>query len=137
MNFREIAREQLRTDEGVKAKPYRDSVGKLTIGCGRNLDDVGLSSAEIAMLLENDIDRATVDAQALFPTFDELSDNRKAVLVNMTFNLGKERLGLFRKLRRAIAALDFNSAYVEMVSSQWADQVGARATRLAKLMKDG
>jgi lysozyme len=47
--------EQLRRDEGCVLKPYRDQVGKLTIGVGRNLDDVGISSDEAEYLLANDI----------------------------------------------------------------------------------
>lgn len=35
--------EQLIRDEGVRKFPYKDTVGKTTIGVGRNLDDVGLS----------------------------------------------------------------------------------------------
>lgn len=137
MSYLDIVREQLKRDEGVKSKPYRDSVGILTIGCGRNLEHVGLFPDEINYLLENDIKRAENDARALFPSFDELSDNRKAVLINMAFNLGMDRLGKFRKFRRAVEAKDFDNAYVEMVSSMWADQVGPRATRLAKLMREG
>jgi lysozyme len=137
LTYRDIARAQLRVDEGVKPKPYRDTLGKLTIGVGRNLDDVGLSSEEISFLLENDITIAEGVAKELFPSFDQLSDARKAVLINMSFNLGRERLRLFRKLRKAVESQDFDSAYVEMISSQWADQVGVRATRLAKAMKDG
>jgi lysozyme len=136
-SYRDIARDQLRVDEGVKNKPYRDTAGKLTIGVGHNLDDDGLSPKAIAFLLEEDIDAAEYDARALFPNFDDLSDNRKAVLINMAFNLGPEGLSLFRKFRRAVTALDFDTAYVELVSSLWADQVGVRATRLAKQMKDG
>ena len=33
---------QLKAHDGLRLKPYRDSVGKLTVGVGRNLDDVGL-----------------------------------------------------------------------------------------------
>lgn len=137
MSHRDIVREQLRRDEGVKPKPYRCTAGKLTIGVGRNLDDNGLRPDEIEYLLQNDITQAEEDARSIFTTFEDLTDNRKAVLVNMAFNLGRDRLSKFRKLRKAIDALDFDTAYVEMVSSMWADQVGARATRLAKLMKDG
>lgn len=137
MSHRDIVREQLRRDEGVKPKPYRCTAGKLTVGVGRNLDDNGLRPDEIEYLLQNDITQAEEDARSIFTTFDDLTDNRKAVLVNMSFNLGRDRLSKFRKLRKAIDALDFDTAYVEMVSSMWADQVGARATRLAKLMKDG
>lgn len=37
--------------EALRLKPYRDSVGKLTIGIGRNLDDRGLSYEEQTTLL--------------------------------------------------------------------------------------
>ena len=137
MSYRDIARAQLRVDEGVKNKPYRDTKGKLTIGVGHNLDDKGLSPEAIAFILEKDIDDAEYDARSLFPNFDDLSDARKAVLIQMAFNLGSAGLTLFRKFRKAVAGQDFDSAYVEMVSSLWADQVGARAVRLAKAMKDG
>jgi lysozyme len=137
MIYREMVRAQLKSDEGVKSKPDRETVGKLTIGCGRNLDDVGLSLEEINLLLDNDIRRAENDARTLFPGFDDLSDNRKAVLINMSFNMGRERLAQFRKLRRAVEEKDFDQAYVEMIASLWADQVGPRATRLAKQMKEG
>src|SRR4051812_27390106 len=33
---------QLIIDEGLKLSPYTDTVGKLTIGVGRNLTDVGI-----------------------------------------------------------------------------------------------
>lgn len=137
MSYRDIVRAQLRVDEGVKAKPYRDTMGKLTIGCGRNLDDVGLFQDEIDLLLENDITRAEESARSLFPTFDELTDNRRAVLVNLAFNIGQTRLAQFKKLRKAVVANDFETAHVEMLCSLWADQVGQRAVRLAKLMREG
>ena len=34
--------------EDRRAFPYEDSVGKLTIGVGRNLDDRGLRQCEVA-----------------------------------------------------------------------------------------
>ena len=45
---------QLIIDEGIKLKPYTDSVGKLTIGVGRNLNDVGISEDEARFLLGNE-----------------------------------------------------------------------------------
>lgn len=137
MSYQDILHAQLRADEGVKDRPYRDSVGKLTIGVGRNLDDIGLSQDEISYLLENDIRRAELAAKDLFPTFDQLSDNRKAVLVSMAFNVGKQGLSGFAKLRAAIAAGDFTQAAVEMMNSRWSTQVGRRADRLSKLMREG
>ena len=137
MTPREILRAQLRIDEGVRTKPYRDTVGKLSIGVGRNLDDVGLRPDEIAYLLENDIAEAERCARELFPSFQRLSVNRRAVLCNMAFNLGQAKLARFQKMRAAVVAKDFEKAAAEMLRSAWAKQVGPRADRLAKLMKKG
>jgi hypothetical protein len=35
----DLLRKELVRDEGLRLRPYRDSVGKLSIGIGRNLDD--------------------------------------------------------------------------------------------------
>lgn len=136
-DHRDIVRAQLRIDEGVRAKPYRDSVGKLTIGVGRNLDDVGLRPDEIALCLENDIAAAEADARVLFEGFDRLSANRRAVLVNMAFNLGRDRLAGFKKFRAAVDARHYALAAEEMLDSRWAQQVGIRAIRLSHQMKEG
>ena len=47
----------------MRLTPYRDTVGKLTIGVGRNLDDVGITDAEARFLLENDIARTVADLE--------------------------------------------------------------------------
>src|SRR3990167_3678239 len=122
MSYRLIARAQLKIDEGVRAKPYRDSVGKLTIGVGRNLDDVGVRPEEIDFMLDNDLEVAEDDVRALFPTFEALSDSRKAVLLNMSFNLGRERLAAFHRFREAIKAEEWERASAEMLDSRWAEQ---------------
>ena len=137
MSYRDILKAQLKIDEGVKAKPYRDSVGKLTVGCGHNIDDKGLPPQVIDLLLEMDMDDAEATAKKLFPSFEGLSDERKAVLTNMAFNLGEEKLGMFRKFRRAILEENWDQAATEMLCSQWSDQVGQRAVRLAKAMRIG
>jgi lysozyme len=137
VSFRDTLRAQLVQDEGLRLKVYRCPAGKLTIGVGRNLEDRGISKDEALYLLENDIEQAEKDARTLFPSFDGLSDARKSVLCNMALNLGLNRLAGFKKLRAAVAAGDYDSAAAEMLSSAWSLQVGRRATRLAKQMKEG
>jgi len=135
--YRDILRAQLKVDEGVRLSPYTDTVGKLTIGVGHNLDDKPLPMPVVDLLLEHDIDDAEADAKRLIPAFDALSDARKAVVVNMAFNIGYDRLAGFRGMLRAIASADFETAAVEMLDSKWAAQVGARAQRLAEAMRKG
>jgi lysozyme len=140
MSHRELVRAQLKIDEGTIPHAYMDSEGYWTIGVGRLIDKrLGghLRPDEIDFLLDNDIARAEVDAKALIPSFDELSDVRKAVLVNMAFNLGRERLAAFQRFREAVAAQEWARAAGEMLDSRWAEQVGIRAQRLAKQMMEG
>jgi lysozyme len=137
VSYRQILKAQLSTDEGYRQKPYRDTVGKLTIGVGRNLDDIGVNDAEISLMLDNDIARAEAAAYRLVPTFEDLSDVRKAVIVNMAFNLGERTLGGFHDTLQAIAEQRWEDAADHMLESHWASQVGARAQRLAQAMRDG
>ena len=135
--YRDQLRVQLAVDEGRRGKPYRDTVGKLTIGVGRNLDDVGLSPDEIGLLLENDINRAEAAAMRLVPGFALLSDARKCVIVNMAFNMGAGTLATFTSTLSAINRGQWRQAAAGMRDSLWAKQVGARAERLAKMMEQG
>ena len=127
----------LRRDEGVTAHPYEDSVGILTIGVGRNLQDVGLRKDEIDYLLANDVRVAMIDCKILFDDFDGLSDNRQRALINMAFNLGRPRLAAFKNMWAAIERGDFSEAASQALDSKWARQVGSRANRIADLIEKG
>ncbi len=127
----------LKIHEGLRLKPYTCTAGKLTIGYGRNLDDVGISKAEAEHLLTQDINRAIHDIRSLISNFESLSLTRKAVLVNMMFNLGMRRLSQFKNMIQAIEEYNFHKASFEMLNSLWAVQVGTRATQLADMMEHG
>jgi lysozyme len=133
---RELLRSQLERHEGLRLKPYRDIVGKLTVGYGRNLEDVGISRDEADFMLDNDIDQVeqylkTVDE------YNELDEVRQTVLANMAFNLGFYGLMAFRKTWQAIARKDYTEAAKQMLDSRWARQVGNRAHELADIMRTG
>jgi len=130
-------REQLIRDEGLRLFPYRDSVGKLTIGVGRNLDDVGISMDEATMLLDHDIARADAAVATRLPWAAGLDPVRRTVLINMAFNLGINRLLRFRLALAAMEVADWSTAAIEMLDSTWARQVGARADRLAAQIISG
>lgn len=129
--------DQLRRDEGVRLKPYKDSVGKLTIGVGRNLDDVGISNDEADLLLANDIAFASKMLEQALPWTGGLDQARLGVLLNMTFNMGVGSLLQFHDTLAKIKAGDYVGASEAMLRSKWAEQVGARAHRLALQMESG
>ena len=158
---REVLRAELTRDEGEKFRVYRCAAGKLTIGVGRNLDDVGISSketealkitkasciqkgvtkAQSQTLLDNDIDRAMRDLDDRFPWWRKLDPVRQRVLVNMCFNMGigngRNGLSSFRNTLRYIQEGKYGDAADNMLASRWASQVGDRAQRLAVLMRLG
>jgi lysozyme len=125
--------------EGLRLKPYLDTVGVLTIGVGRNLEDKGISESEAMLMLDHDIDDAILDVQAVTgrPTFLKLNGPRRAVLINMAFNLGRTRLRSFKNMLRCVEQGDFEGAAREMLDSKWAVQVGQRAVELADIMRTG
>lgn len=124
-------------DEGLRLKPYKDTVGKLTIGVGRNLDDRGISVDEARILLDHDIDDHENELRAKWPHYDKLDDVRQEVLLNMAFNLGVPGLLKFVNTLAAVVAGDFDAAAYGMLHSKWASQVGKRASRLAEEMRTG
>lgn len=123
--------------EGFRAKPYKDSVGVLTVGYGRNLQDVGIRPDEARLMLENDLAVAMTDARFLFDDFAALTPNRQRVLVDFCFNLGRTRAAGFKAMWAALEREDYHAAAMEMLDSKWARQVGNRAQRLARMMKEG
>lgn len=124
-------------DEGLRLKPYRDTAGKLTIGVGRNLDDIGITDAEARVLLANDLQQVWNDLRVDCPWHFKLDAARDAALCNMCFNLGITRLLTFTKMLAALKAGDWQTAHDEALASTWARQVGQRAERIAATFKSG
>ncbi|MCA8339822.1 glycoside hydrolase family protein [Burkholderia multivorans] len=127
---------ELSRDEGRRLKPYVDTVGKTTIGVGRNLTDVGITDAECDLLLSNDIDRTVTWLDRNLSWWRQLDAVRQRVIVNMAFNMGGSLL-TFTNTLSAMKRGDYASAADGMLNSLWARQVGARATRLANMMRSG
>ena len=121
----------------ARLQPYRDTVGKLTIGYGRNLDDCGITQRDAEQMLREDVEDARTALLTALPWFRRLDPVRRAVLVDMAFNLGPAGLLKFGRTLSAVEQGDYETAAVEMLDSKWAGQVGQRATRLAEMMRTG
>ena len=126
--------QQLELEEGRRRYAYQDSLGYWTVGVGRCIDarvpGTGLADDEIAYLLKNDIARAMTDAYTI-PAFRALSDVRRDVIVDMTFNVGLPGVRKFRRMWAAIEAQQWDKAGAEILDSTIAP---ARAKRLARMM---
>jgi len=123
--------------EGLRLHPYKDTVGKWTLGIGRNLDDKGISEAEAVLMLDNDIADCKEQLDRNIPWWRGLNGPRMAVMVSMCFNLGIGGLLRFKKTLAAIEGEEWDIACIEMLDSKWARQVGGRANDLAQMMRTG
>ena len=122
--------------EGLRLKPYLCPAGKLTIGVGRNLEDVGITEREAHYMLAGDIVRCVGQAQA-FPWYEGLTAARRDVVICMIFNLGLAGFKGFKNMHAAMAGGNYLQASREMLNSKWATQVGNRAIELAEMMRTG
>ena len=129
--------EQLVDHEGLELHPYEDSLGIITIGVGRNLEERGISEDEAFYLLANDIDIIWDELIKQHPIVEDLDDQRQMILLDMAFNMGVPRLGKFKKMWAAIEDGDMIEASKQALDSRWADQVGRRAERLAERLTFG
>jgi lysozyme len=131
-------RDLLVRDEGVRLKPYMDTAKppRITIGCGRNLTDVGISADECEGMLAADI--AHVENQAhTFPWYAALNEARQAVILSLLFNMGLRTLLTFTNTLKLIETGKYAEAADAMEKSLWAKQVGDRAKRLSEMMRSG
>ena len=129
--------EQLINDEGFSAKPYHCTAGKLTIGYGRNIEDVGISRNEALFLLQEDIKKVRLALHQNLPFFKNLNDGRQNALINMGFNLGVNGLLQFKNTLALMSSGKYEEASKNVLLSKWATQVGARALRISKQIRDG
>ena len=148
--------ERVKRFEGFKDKPYKDTVGKWTVGYGRNLEDNPLSVEEVLELFDRtefkntgmadtffeklllrDIELHKEDLEqnlAMFPMCDQ---DEQTVLIDMAFNLGVPTLLQFDGMLHAIDNDDRVQAAVELLDSNYAEQVKTRAADNARLLAGG
>lgn len=129
----------LRKDEGLRLKPYRDSVGVLTVGYGhtKNVSSEPITLEQAEQMLQADAKQAIEDAKAVVKGFNSLCAPRKTVVANMVFNLGIEGLSKFKNTLHSISIGDYCAAALHMLDSKWAAQTGQRARYLANRMSTG
>ena len=135
--------ETLKRHEGVKRHAYKDSMGILHIGCGRNIQDgfksnqgLGLSDDEIDYMLSNDIARTIKELSTEYPWFNTLEDGaRRDGIINMHFNLGRVRFAQFKKALAHMEKGDHSNAAVEFLDSLWARQVKGRSLEVTDMIK--
>ena len=135
MSATDLAVERLKVAEGFRSAPYKDIVGKTTLGYGFNVEAGITQYAALALL----------DAQATEVAFDlakqdwyvTLDDVRKSVCIELAFNLGLAGFLAFHDTIQALRSGNWQGAHDELLDSKAAQQLPARYARLAQILLTG
>jgi len=132
--------------EGFRQKLYRDTSertgfegkqGKLTIGYGYNIDDLGLPEDICMMLLDRKLAESIDTLSEKLPWTDGMDEVRRGVFIEMLYNMGWPTFSAFKGTISAAERGDYKLTSEHMLDSLWARQVGIRAERMAKMMETG
>lgn len=125
----------IKRHEGYRGHIYIDTVGVPTGGYGHAFLPGSTLPQEIwDQILDHDYDQAVSDYVRLGFTLDPI---RRAVVIDMLFNLGLTRFSKFVTTIEAIRAGDWEAAAQGMERSKWYQQVRIRAVELVKMMRTG
>lgn len=127
----------LMTDEQYRKFLYLDSKGHGTIGFGHDQDANGMSLNIALATLDEDMQKAEIDAMKALPNYSDLSDNRKIVVISMIFNLGLDGFLTFHEMISAMISGNDDEVVKQMLQSKWHNEIGDRAVRLAQMWQEG
>ena len=141
----EIVKEDLVRHEGYVTEIYLDSENLPTFGIGHLVTEndmeftwpVGtpVTDERILQVFHDDCNVAYSDACTLVLNFAGQSVDAQRVIVNMAFNLGRNRLGKFKKFLSAVNEGNYDKAADEMIDSKWYRQVKTRGVELVEIMR--
>ena len=143
----DLALKLVKEAEGFSAVPYYCPSNRLTQGYGRNLEAHPLSEEEKKELNEDgSVSEEVAEKWAIKELYEceeklksniiyqKQSDIRKAVLLDMCFNIGYGGLMKFKKMWVALGNREFTQASKEMKDSSYYVQVGTRGKRNVEIM---
>lgn len=143
-------KKRLLVEEGQRMFPYQDKYGNWTIGCGHNIEadpvmklhlsvlmKTGITNDQMMALLDQDIITAEKDLFRVYPWAQNIDDVRKEVLVDMTFNMGINKLFQFHNTMLEIKEGMYQEAASRLMQSDWYNEVGDRAVNLCQMLRTG
>lgn len=147
-------------EEGYREKAYTDTVGKVTVGYGfnmqdrssraawkaagipENFDDVlrgreTISKASAEKLHDVKQDEAVEFVRQSVPGFDQLDPARQEVLLDLGYQLGPNRFQDFKPTTDLIARGEFDKAARRLENAKIAQQAPNRVARNAYMLRTG
>lgn len=148
------AKDFIKEAEGLRLVEYECTAGYRTIGYGRNLDLNPLTPAEELkcfktkdgkLSIKETLANEWLTSEVLNIAskcegeewFEYIGAERKAVVIDLIYNLGLSKWNTFKKCKKALSEKNFGLASLELEDSKWYGQVGLRGKRNVEIMKYG
>jgi lysozyme len=138
----ERLRKQLKEDEGVRLKVYKDTQGFPTVGVGHlvrpaDLLHVGdrITQEQCDIFFDYDLARTIVDCKREIDGWLTFPDEVQEILANLAYNLGITGLLKFKNTLSFLRSKDYDKAATALVASRWYGQVGNRSKRLVARLR--
>lgn len=135
----------IKEHEGVRTRPYKDSLGLWTVGVGHLIGNGKtlppeynreFSMQEIDALFAKDYIHHKQAAEKI-PGYSKLNEKGKAALIDLTYNMGPAWYRKWPNFTKSISQGDTEGAAESLENSLWYRQVGRRAPRVVALMRQG
>ena len=132
--------------EGIRLKPYKDSLGLWTVGVGHLIGDGkslpdnwnrSFSKEEVMTMFDKDYDHHKAAAESKTPNFGAMSGAMKSAFVDLAFNMGPTWMSKWPMLQKQLNSKDATGAAANLADSKWATQVGNRADTIVGMVKSG
>lgn len=136
-------------EEGYQEKPYRDTEGYPTVGCGIKIGPKGAALDNYIFRLPRRVAEVWLQEMlnsqvqeinrrpSIVAALRQCNPPRTDVLYSMAYQLGVDGLSAFKNTLLLIAAGNFSGAAEAMLASLWARQTPKRAQRHADVMRSG
>jgi lysozyme len=135
----ENVKDMIKSHEGLRLKPYKDSVGKWTIGYGHLItkgEKFGkISKQEADELFDKDFEHHAKLA-ARTPGWKQANEKQRAAMIDLAFNMGPSWHRKFPAFSKAARKGDWNTAAKELVNSKWYKQVKSRARKIVSMIDE-
>ena len=137
-NLNEL-KKRVKIHEGFSAKPYKDTLGKMTVGYGHLCvedfwdENTEYTEAQLDRIFDTDFDKAIEGAARVCEGMD-LPDKKFGVFIEMAFQLGATGLSKFKKALAAAKDHEWQECHDQLLDSRWHKQTPNRAKQLAEIM---
>lgn len=137
--------DMIKRHEGVRTRPYKDSLGLWTVGVGHLIGDGKslppeynreLSMDEVDALFAKDYQHHK-EAATKIPGYNNLNNTGKAALTDLTFNMGPTWYKKWPSFTKSLSSGDAEGAASSLRDSKWYTQVGNRASEIVAMIAQG